>query len=458
VPRYFTRRLLFLTLLAGCLAPGQQLMRSLSCTAATGSGTAYGCTISGTPSGFAYQIGTTSYRFKADVNNTGSATVNFNSLGAKTIVKIPGGVTTALAAGDLCAGQWVNLVYDGTNMQMTSPTCAAAGGGSSQWTTTGSDIYYNTGAVLIDRTTNDATHAILQGTVPVPSNWSNTMGVHFAQGTPIIGGTPAPPPIGDTFGLLYELNIPSTAANTSDAAFALAGYAATQKNAYGAVGVVGVGICRNTTTTSTNCWGMNAVAQADGSTVASALFAMEADVNTGTAGQTQQALGVWITGSNGSQTAGASAALDIGDLSISPYVPWKWGAYINDASSLVGIYVGSVGGSTSLVSVASAPIELHSYNGSGAAEKVTIFASQFGEAVIGTTSPKLYLQYNGVNGYAINTQTGSQYLVGQTLSALGAVSQFTFAYCTDCHVASPCTSGGSGAWAFGSPTQWNCPF
>lgn len=60
------------------------------------------------------------YRFKANTANTGAATINFNSLGAKTIVKLAGGITTALADNDILAGQWVECVYDGTNMQMES--------------------------------------------------------------------------------------------------------------------------------------------------------------------------------------------------------------------------------------------------------------------------------------------------------------------------------------------------
>lgn len=60
------------------------------------------------------------YRFKANTANTGACTVNFNSLGAKIIKKAQGGITTDLADNDIRAGQWVDLVYDGTNMQMQS--------------------------------------------------------------------------------------------------------------------------------------------------------------------------------------------------------------------------------------------------------------------------------------------------------------------------------------------------
>lgn len=60
------------------------------------------------------------YRFKANTANTGACTINFNSLGAKTIKKATGGITTDLADNDIRAGQWVDLVYDGTSMQMQS--------------------------------------------------------------------------------------------------------------------------------------------------------------------------------------------------------------------------------------------------------------------------------------------------------------------------------------------------
>lgn len=58
--------------------------------------------------------------FKANTANTGAATVNFCSVGAKTIKKAVGGVTTDLADNDIRAGQYVEVIYDGTNMQMLS--------------------------------------------------------------------------------------------------------------------------------------------------------------------------------------------------------------------------------------------------------------------------------------------------------------------------------------------------
>lgn len=82
-----------------------------------GSTDAYVITL--TPAITAYVTGA-HYWFKANTANTGAATININSVGAKTIVKAAGGITTALSDNDIRAGQWVDLVYDGTNMQMQS--------------------------------------------------------------------------------------------------------------------------------------------------------------------------------------------------------------------------------------------------------------------------------------------------------------------------------------------------
>lgn len=90
-----------------------------------GSSDTYACSLSPAPS--AYTTGT-HYRFKAATVNTGAATINFNTLGAKTIKKVHGGVTTDLADNDIRAGQWVEVVYDGTNMQMVSQVGNVVGG------------------------------------------------------------------------------------------------------------------------------------------------------------------------------------------------------------------------------------------------------------------------------------------------------------------------------------------
>ena len=60
------------------------------------------------------------YFFKANTANTGPATIAFNGQAALPIKKAVGGVTTDLATNDIRVGQVVEVVYDGTNMQMLS--------------------------------------------------------------------------------------------------------------------------------------------------------------------------------------------------------------------------------------------------------------------------------------------------------------------------------------------------
>lgn len=57
------------------------------------------------------------FTFQAGTANTGTATLNVNGLGAKTIKK---NSSSDLATGDILASQVVTVVYDGTNMQLIS--------------------------------------------------------------------------------------------------------------------------------------------------------------------------------------------------------------------------------------------------------------------------------------------------------------------------------------------------
>lgn len=79
---------------------------------AGGTGDALTLTLSPAPS--AYVAGQ-EFRFKATATNTGAATIDVNSLGAKSI-KRDG--SSALAAGDITTGQMYSIRYDGTNFQL----------------------------------------------------------------------------------------------------------------------------------------------------------------------------------------------------------------------------------------------------------------------------------------------------------------------------------------------------
>lgn len=81
----------------------------------TGAADAYVATL--VPAATAYTAGMV-VRFKAANSNTGTSTLNVNALGAKTIKKADG--ATNLVSGDIVTGQILEVVYDGTNFQVTN--------------------------------------------------------------------------------------------------------------------------------------------------------------------------------------------------------------------------------------------------------------------------------------------------------------------------------------------------
>ena len=112
-----------------------------TCTTGPSGGTdAYACTLDRTADTFAYGLGAC-YQFTADVANTGTASLNLHSAGAKTLTKGAGGVATILADNDIWVGQIVKACYDGTNMQCQN--CggnAPASGGGNVSTNTGTSV------------------------------------------------------------------------------------------------------------------------------------------------------------------------------------------------------------------------------------------------------------------------------------------------------------------------------
>lgn len=102
-------------------------------------------------------------RFKAiAANATTTPTINVNGLGAKTIVKT---VNTALAANDILANQFVELIYDGTNFVMLSPTGNAAN------ISVGTALNYNAGVINLATTNANGYRLSLVSNSPVnPGN------------------------------------------------------------------------------------------------------------------------------------------------------------------------------------------------------------------------------------------------------------------------------------------------
>lgn len=83
-------------------------------------GSANAITLSTGFSTSAYTAGQT-FSFKVGTTNTGSVTVNVDSLGAKALVRADGS-NTDLQSGDLVSGALVEIQYDGTRFQLRAPT------------------------------------------------------------------------------------------------------------------------------------------------------------------------------------------------------------------------------------------------------------------------------------------------------------------------------------------------
>lgn len=132
---------------------GAQLVTLSSSSTDTYVGTA-GVAITGYVTG-------THYTFVSNTANTGAASLNINAIGAKTIVKVAGGITTTLADNDIRSGQVVDVVYDGTNLQLQSTLGNAASGGSLTSTYVGygdgSNLLTGEAAFAYNATTNIAT-------------------------------------------------------------------------------------------------------------------------------------------------------------------------------------------------------------------------------------------------------------------------------------------------------------
>ncbi len=81
----------------------------------TGNGTAYDVALTPPPSSLNFGL---FIHMKAHVQNTGPATLNVNSLGAKTIIKSDG---SNLKAGDISTNALLTMIYDGSNFQLLNP-------------------------------------------------------------------------------------------------------------------------------------------------------------------------------------------------------------------------------------------------------------------------------------------------------------------------------------------------
>lgn len=95
---------------------------------ATASGTnTYTATITPAPTAYAAEQ---RFHIKFTNANTGAATINLNALGAKALTK---NGATALASGDIAAGQVYIIIYDGTQFQLLGVAGTGGGGGTATY-------------------------------------------------------------------------------------------------------------------------------------------------------------------------------------------------------------------------------------------------------------------------------------------------------------------------------------
>lgn len=96
------------------------------------------------------------FTFIAAGANTGAATININSIGAKAITK---NGATALSAGDIASGAAVEVFYDGTQFQIVSSaanTTATAIANTGGWniTPSGTTLYFNYNGTNVGKLTS----------------------------------------------------------------------------------------------------------------------------------------------------------------------------------------------------------------------------------------------------------------------------------------------------------------
>ena len=126
-----------------------------------------------TPAIAAYATGNL-FSFVAAATNTGAATINLNSLGAKSITKSG---STALIAGDLVINQMYLIEYDGTRFQLINPS-SVSGVSSISFGSTGlTPSTATSGAVSV------------AGTLAIANGGTGTTSTTFANLTTNVTGT-----------------------------------------------------------------------------------------------------------------------------------------------------------------------------------------------------------------------------------------------------------------------------
>jgi hypothetical protein len=134
----------------------------------TDSGAADAYVVTCSPAPIAYATGM-EITFKATNANTTAATLNVNSLGAKTIKRYG---TTDLSAGDIAAGQVITVIYDGTNFLLKNWAQGSATASILTTTQFAPQGFLLNGKISVTVSSNNITVAIkgMDGNDPSSSN------------------------------------------------------------------------------------------------------------------------------------------------------------------------------------------------------------------------------------------------------------------------------------------------
>ncbi len=119
---------------------------------------AYIITLNPAPSTLASMVGVT-ITFKPLVSNTGASTINMNSYGALNILNFD---NSALNAGQIIAGNIVQLSYNGTNFILMGSSGGGGGGASN-----GGTIYENKNTISISYTISTNKNALSVGPMTI---------------------------------------------------------------------------------------------------------------------------------------------------------------------------------------------------------------------------------------------------------------------------------------------------
>lgn len=138
--------ILFLAFAAVCFGQAQPGIRLAQCDDA-GANDTYTCTAAPTVTSY------TGLKVLLTINtaNTGAATLNIDAVGAKTIHKISGGITTTLADNDLVPKGTYILIYNATDDDFK--VISSTGGAAPVKKTYGAS-FYNNGSALAAVTTS----------------------------------------------------------------------------------------------------------------------------------------------------------------------------------------------------------------------------------------------------------------------------------------------------------------